>query len=76
MFIACNQDKSRRLLEATFGMKAFAHAEALVPNSKGRISMSVDPSSMNKALLLPEPWMVTRTFAERTAAMFLQIRMG
>ncbi len=58
-------------VDHTFGMKAFAHSEALVPNWYGRISISVDPSSMNKALLLPEPWMVTSTFAERAAAMFL-----
>ena len=58
-------------VDHTFGMKAFAHSEALVPNWYGRSSISVDPSSMNKALLLPEPWMVTSTFAERAAAIFL-----
>ena len=55
----------------TWGMKVLAHSCDLVPNWYGRISTRVEPSAMNSALLLPEPWIVTSTLAERTAAMFL-----
>ena len=55
----------------TFGMNALAHALAFVPNWYGRISINAEPSSMKSALLLPDPWMVINTLADRAAAMFL-----
>ena len=55
----------------TFGMNALAHTLAFVPNWYGRISINAEPSSMNSALLLPDPWMVINTLADRAAAMFL-----
>lgn len=52
-------------------MKKLAHSAKSVPNLYGRTSMSVDPSRMNRTLLLPDPWIVTSTSAALTAAMFL-----
>jgi hypothetical protein len=57
--------------KSTWGMKVLAHSCDLVPNWYGRISTRVEPSVINNALLLPEPWSVTSTLAERTDAIFL-----
>ena len=58
----------------TFGINALAHTLAFEPNWYGRISTNAEPSSMKSALLLPDPWMVIKTLADRAAAMFLHAR--